>query len=519
MTGGRQKISTASGLLAAAVAVGAAMTLLQQIFSVDIYRDTANVYACMVRALVRGEYAEAFHPGIPQLNVVLALPFTWLGLRPEQALALVSELFYLATIPILYLLLREFLPKTSSAFGALLYACAPKIIRFSCTGLIDSGKIFFLVAGIFCAWCFVKGGFRSRRWALAWGAALGGLLLVRSEGVGNAAILYAGVAAIWLWRRFREKRQSPVVPMLIVLLPLAAAILFRMWCNWRFCGYFMFDLRIHNWLCLLLGKPRVVIADVPVPAAPTAAAAPSVLKLWLEVLELFVVGNYEVYFGFAMLGLALVIVAKFGKKWHVLWPDRQVPAMFEWNALYFIIWLNAIGNLLIFRLSKIASYRYFLINIPLLIVFAVIAACWLWSWGVKLLPKWMLAIPLLGVAFLLAVQIENGAENFFSEKSYVKYRSGLEVGKIIRREKPDAKVWFKQACVEWYYSGQKRAVPIETAMPDPRTFDAFDYVLMDKTLDDAEKKTAAIVTARPDIVEIPMFEDSTVRLFRKIEVK
>ena len=495
------------------------MALLQLVFSVDIYRDTANVYACMARALVRGEYAEAFQPGIPQLNVILAWPFARMGLRPEQALALVSELFYLATIPVLYLLLKEFMPRTPAAFGALLYTCAPKIIRFSCTGLIDSGKIFFLVAGIFCACRFIKGGFRSWRWALVWGAALGGLLLARSEGVGNAAVLYAGVAAIWLWRRFREKRQLPVVPMLIVLLPAAAAILFRMWCNWRFCGYFIFDLRIHNWLRMLFGKPRVVIASVSVPSAPTTAAVPSAIGLWLEMLGLFVIGNYEVYFGFAMLGLVLMAVAKFGEKWHILWPDRRIPAMFEWNAFHLIILVNTFGNLFIFRLSRSASYRYFLINIPLLMVFTVIAACWLWSWGVKLLPKRVLTIPLLGVALLLALQVKNGAENFFSEKSHRKYRSGLEAGKIIRRENPDAKVWFKQASVEWYYSGLKRAVPIETPMPDPRTFDAFDYVLMDKMLDDAEKKTAAIVTARPDIEEIPMSEDSTVRLFRKIEVK
>ena len=132
-------------MLIAAVLVGAAISLTHLIFFNGIAdRDTANVYAAMSRALATGMYAEAAHPAIPSLNVLLSRIFTWLGMAPDVAMSAVSCMLYVATIPFVYLLLNRFLPGEPSAFGAVLFACAPKIIRFSCAGLLDSGKVFFM---------------------------------------------------------------------------------------------------------------------------------------------------------------------------------------------------------------------------------------------------------------------------------------------------------------------------------------------------------------------------------------
>ncbi|MBO7089709.1 MAG: hypothetical protein J6W70_07375, partial [Lentisphaeria bacterium] len=92
-------------MLLAAILVAATVSLIHLIFYSGIdYRDSANVYTAMARSLVNGEYADAFHPGIPMLNVLCSRVLTVFGMPPDRAMSAVSCLFYLATIPFLYLL-------------------------------------------------------------------------------------------------------------------------------------------------------------------------------------------------------------------------------------------------------------------------------------------------------------------------------------------------------------------------------------------------------------------------------
>ena len=87
----------------------------------------------------------------------------------------------------------------------------------------------------------------------------------------------------------------------------------------------------------------------------------------------------------------------------------------------------------------------------------------------------------------------------------------------MRRADPNGRVWFlSQSCNEWYYTGMRRAVPVETPQPDVRSFDKFDFVLTAKKDNQRENE---ILAARGDLVEIPLSGDSTVRLFRKIRKK
>jgi len=507
---GRNK--AAFGLLTAALAVGLTVTLLQLVFSVDMYRDAANVYAFMARSLARGVRSDAFHPAIPCLNVILAQPFIRLGLRPEQALSAVSSLFYLATIPCLYMLLKRFVPETPAAFGALLYACAPKIIRFSCTSLIDSGKMFFLIAGLYFAGRMIDEKFRMYKSALWLGAALGGLSLARSEGIGNAFILFGCIGICWLYRSIREKRVMPLLPMLASVAVWVLAILSRMWVNWRFCGRLVFDERIHDGVCKLLGKvasaPKWQAADqvwLPKPRIPVS---------WAEIVNSFIRGCGEVYFGFAAAGAVLLLLAMCrNDKLRFIWSEKKAPEFFEWRGFYFILLASAAGNALIFKLSTIGSYRYLLPNVPLVMVFVVIAAYWLWSWAAKLFPRPLRFVCALAVVVLLAFQVVNGVENVFTRYSRRQYRSGRAVGEILSRENPRGRVWFRSACIEWYYSDTRRAVPIETPASCIWRFD-FDYVLISH--DDTEEVNIPLVV---NLKEIELPAGSTVRLFRKVEVK
>ena len=123
-------ISTKHGLLYTALVCGIICSLCQLFFSMDLYRDSANVYACMVRSLTQGRFTEAFHENIPHLSICCSYLFSLLGIAPEKTLLLVSCLFYLGSIVYLFFLTREFLPEKMAGLGALLFALAPKIIRF-----------------------------------------------------------------------------------------------------------------------------------------------------------------------------------------------------------------------------------------------------------------------------------------------------------------------------------------------------------------------------------------------------
>ncbi len=528
----RHKLSAAEWMLLAAILLAAAISLTHLIFFNGIdYRDTANVYAAMSRALASGACAEAFHPSIPCLNVLFSRIFTLAGMGPDVALSAVSCVFYVATIPFVYLLLKRFLPDEPAAFGAVLFACAPKIIRFSCAGLLDSGKIFFLVAGLYFSCRLVRERFKSYGTAVGFGAALGGLSLARSEGIGNACVLFGCTALFWLWIVWREKRFYPVLPLLTTVAAWGLALLSRTWVNWHFCGRFIYDGRLHDGLSQMFPALFPSSGSAPEPPAEVAevaeAAGGSALLEWLELIRKNIVGNYELYFGFAVAGVVLMVIAGYGRRRSAhceqtsslrdlspcLWPDRAVPEFVKWDPYFIVLIVSVVCNAVVFKLSHLDAYRYFLLNIPLFMVFTVMA-CWLfWRWAVKLLPRPLQYVGLVAVAVILVLQINNGVDNLFSEGTRMPVRSGLAAGEAIRAEQSDGRVYFVTAGIEWYYSGAKRAVPIETPQPDCRTFADFDYFLVRKDEDDI----LPVVEARTDLREIPLPPESTVRLFRIIK--
>ena len=501
-------------LLFAAFLTGLCIVLAHIVFYPGInYRDSANVYTFMARSLADGEYAQAFHPGIPMLNVLCSRVFTACGVPPDLAMSAVSCLFYLATIPFVYLLLTCFMPGEPAAFGAMLFACAPKIIRFSCTSLIDSGKILFLVAGLYCLCRLIRKKFRSYGFAVGFGLALGGLSLARSEGIGNACVLFGCTALFWLAGVLREKRLMPVLPLVTTLAAWALALGGRVWVNWHFCGKPVYDARLHVKLVNLLGA-HPAAAEAAEEVAVAVEPSETNLEFWIELLRKNIVGNYEVYFGFAVVGVILMILAMRGEKWRILWPDRNVPEFVKWDPFFIVPIVSVVFNILIFRIAHFHAYRYFLMNIPLFMVFTLMTCWWFWRWAVKLLPRPLLCVGIAAVVGILALQVDNGIDKIFSKKTRVAVQSGRTAGEIMRAEDPDGRVFFRYAAIEWYYSGMKRALPVEAPQPDVRTFSDFDFLLALKD----EDQILPQVEARADLREIPLPPESTVRLFRKLEV-
>ena len=175
----------------------------------------------------------------------------------------------------------------------------------------------------------------------------------------------------------------------------------------------------------------------------------------------------------------------------------------EWWILLAVLAANSLIHFV-----SLAAYRYFLINIPLLMVLTVMAVFWIWSWLTRWIAPW---IPAAILVILLAFQIDNGLENLKTDRSY---RSGIWLKKqfsdLCRRDGRLPVVWFTDASGEWFWSGFDRAVPIETGLPDWRTFQGFDLVIVRNR--DPENK---LLRERTDLVEVETPSYSTIKVYRK----
>lgn len=478
-----------------AIFIAAILSLSVVFFSRFMYRDAAAVYAYMSRALWNGNYAEAFHPNIPSLNVLLSWLLSWSGLSPEQALTAVSCIFYIFTIPFLYRLLICFTSERLAAIGCLLFATAPKIIRFFCTSIIDSGKIFFLVMGLYYGYLLIKEEFKSWRLGLLFGISLGGLSLARSEGIGNAAVLCACLGVYYIMTVMKTRRISQIQSWIAILSAWGILLLSRMLVIWLNCGSFIYDQRISRGIQGLMHRTT----DQGVNATETVARVS-----WGHLMNQMLRGSYELYFVLIVTGILLCCFPS-----NRFWFNKKSPEFIRWNPFYWVLIIVVLSNALIFKLSDIAAYRYFLLNIPVLMIFIVIGLDWCWQW----MSKWFSPVILYSAfGVMIFFQILNGMERFFSEEAKQEYTAGLELREMLKNENPPPRIWFRDASAEWYYSGLPRAVAIETPPKPANTFSEFDYALMY-----SDEKDMEILCQRQDLQEIPLSDNHTLRLFKKVK--
>ena len=491
---------------AVAVSIGIVLTAVTCIFSVYLYHDSANVYAFMARALVNNEFQDAFHPAIPSLNTLLSWPLTLAGISPERSLLFISCLFYVLTIVSLYCLLKKFLPENLAGTGALLFAAAPGVIRFFCASLIDSGKTFFLVTALYFLYRFAESKFRSFKHAVFLGCMLGGLALARSEGIGMAAIIVLCLGYYYLYEAVQRKKLPPVLPLLTLFAAFAILIFSRMCLLYSVTKKFIFDTRISEGIegiiCKLTGGSAAV-------EAVQKGDLPSVT--WAHLLKDCFRGSYEPYLVFAVAGFVLFILAAVWKNAAKLFPDRKIPDFMTWNNFYYVFIIAAAGNLLIFKMPSFVAYRYFLLNIPLLMLFTSAGGYLLWRWcAVRLSTKVAFyALLITAVSF----QIGSGLKNVFSSRSRNAYNSGLYLASLLNAPRNTGRIWFiGKTGSEWYYSGMRRAVPIETPLPDIGTYTDFEYVLCKKKSEELQ-----VIERRKDLKEIFLPPESTVKLFQRIK--
>ncbi len=373
----------------------------------EIYRDQAAYYAPMAEAFARGDWAGAFPPDIPILSSLLAGILVSCGLSALTALMAVGAAFHIATIYPLDRLLRMFFPERTAALGCFLFVIAPKMIRYNCMGLPDSGRTFFVVALVLILAEYLRDP--HPRWPLWGGLCAGGLALVRGEG-----ILYAGAAgAIFLFLSWRKQAATAetsgkrcrralmagvlyTLAMLIVIAP-------RLYGNYRLTGFPVCDSRQISFLQQLLSIPPEPRATAETELAriqkqlynrPDPAQKEKPRRTYFDPEDLlndWVRGSYELYLVFAAVGLGLVVWRK------------------QWRPEYTLCMLFMGLTVLIFA-PLVVAHRYFLINIPLMMPFTLLPLVELEKYGSRF--RWFRPAALAGLAALTIGQTLNATSVF-----------------------------------------------------------------------------------------------------------
>lgn len=387
------------------------ISALHIFFCFDVYDDIASCYALMTRAFYEGDWYNAFAIHLPVLSTTLAGILTYAGIGSFRALVVVSCLFYIASIPVLYYVLKYFLKRDDyAAWGCMLYVFAPKIIRFSCTGLLNPAKNFFIISAI----ALILASSRNLKWfnTLLLGIVLAGLALARAETVVFLPLLVLWYAYfIFIDKKIELKKRL----IKIFLHCLVIAIMFficvspRLYQSYKTIGVPTLDIRQADYLCKILPfskkkyQHKLNIVAKSKTLTPDTKSKRGWEKTWQGV-ECFTRGAYTPYLILALLGIYL---------W---WKKRKDRA--EGFLLLSVIVLNAAVLITI-----VNSVRYYTITLIMFLPFTFIGLKFVWDLLISY-KKFFKPVLIAGFCVLGVYQLINGAKKAISHKYDYEYKTG-----------------------------------------------------------------------------------------------
>jgi hypothetical protein len=404
--------SNKNWILASGITLACLISALHIFFSFDIYDDIAAWYAPMVRVFAEGDWSNAFVPAVPIFSTSLAGLLGYLGIGPFRALVVISCLFYVASIPILYYILKYFLKREDyAAWGCMLYVVAPKIIRFSCTGLLNPAKNFFIIAAI----ALILASIKRPKWinTLLLGIVLAGLALARAE-----TIIFLPLLVLWYaYFIFIDKKVELKKRLIRIFLHcLVITIMFficvspRLYQSYKVIGVPILDMRQARYVCMVLPftqkkhQDKLYILAERKTIMPDTKSKRGWAKTWKGV-ECFTRGAYTPYLILALLGICL---------WWKKKKDRAEAFM-----LFSVIVIN---TAVLITVSN--SVRYYTITLIMLLPFTFIGFKFIWD---ILLSYKKFLKPVLVIAFaaVAVLQIINGAQKAIKRKYDYEYKTGF----------------------------------------------------------------------------------------------
>lgn len=434
-------------ILTLSVLIAFLISLMHILFCVDVFNDLAGSYGPLAKAFGEGDWEKAFPENVPPLIPALAGMLCMAGINVFTALLIVSCTFFILAIFPLNEFLKLYLKPEQAALGCLLYVVSPKIIRFSCTGLPEPARNFFLITAV---WLLLSYFRKNAFWKLPLLAlCVSGLALVRAEGA-----IYLLLFLIWFTIMHFHTRPSALswfksisslfAKLAAILLLVLVIVSPRMYQVYNLTGIPAIDSRQSDTIAGLMdfNLPVNESDDAVVLPAPGARTQHIFLSRVEVLLECFCRGSYELYLALAVAGILLL-------------NKRKQITLEHWLVFSFVI-----CNALIFFVI-VMSERFFNINSLLLMPFTVMACVMIYEF---LCSKGRRNAAVAMLAIVATVQVCAGANNALSFKQNNKSKVGKwimaeqaalihETGKIdtarkiiILSDKPQYAFW---AEAEW----------------------------------------------------------------------
>ena len=460
------------------VALAALSTVCYTLFLTDVYRDTVHAYAPYVRELAAGNWAEGIATQVPMLNITLAGGVAYLGLEPVKALTLIAGLFFLATCFPLRKLLERYVSPLAAAWGCMLFVLAPKMIRFACAPLLESSRMFFLIATVLY---FLKTA-ENPKWknAVLFGAAAGFMSVARGEGMALSVILLLGLpiyAGLFCrptaWKKLMVSWIAAIICATTAVSP---------FCSMNYCknGYFVPDVRIVAFINPALFAPTEPAQNQEETFVYKSEHQQMTAgEKFYHNLSSFVRGGYELYWLLAIIGAAAI----FRKK--------------QLKADYLVILGTILLYFAVYALT-VSAYRYYIFLIPLIMMFTITGAEVLKDLATKYLPcKLQILCSILCV--LLAIgQFVNGINRAFSSKGKDFIKVGKWIEQYNKKHFPDRKLkLFSPMMSETgYWSKAELTDGFDKRPHNPATFKDFDLAVVHRKLSYGMEK-------RDDLERVP----------------
>lgn len=300
-----------------ALLTGIIFSLLSIFLIHDMYRDVAGVYAYYTREIGTGNWSAGWVGRVPMLHILLSGILALTGFEAYTATIMISSAFYILTLFPLRRLLERYLSPQQAAWGCLLFIFAPKVIRFSISGVLDPERYFFLITALLF---FFRLADRAKlKDGLLLGLSLAGLSVSRGEGfpVAIALLLFFPVFLL-LQKKITDsgKIRKYLFAFVVSLFFLFLGILPFCMTNQYYNHAFVTDLRITE---IFTGSGESSAADSDGSAimeqsnASDSDQRAAFLVHVLHTINNTFRGAYELYLSFAVLGMILLVLRK---KWN-----------------------------------------------------------------------------------------------------------------------------------------------------------------------------------------------------------
>ncbi len=476
---------------------GVVVSLLSWCFTFDMYRDVANVYAYYAREIAEHGLEAGWVGRVPMLHILLSGGVVKLGMEAYRAAVLVSCVFYFLTLFPLRRLLERFVTPLQAAWGALLFVTAPKVIRFSTTGLLDSERLFFLVTSLLFFFRLAEG--KKRKDAVLLGAFLALLSVSRGECIVAAVAALSGFPVFALWKHWsgRCREWKRIIEVTVIASIIFIGVL-SPFCygNYLYAGAFVPDMRMSA----LFQQPDAAAATAA--ETESSVSVPRLADGIVTALGNTLRGAYEPYLFLALLGMAVLIQRKKWKQEHTL----LVGVYF----LHTLIYINFIQ-----------AYRYFVYLVPLFLPFTVTGVFFLAD-QFRRLPEMRLSfavkyLAVAGISVGFIAQIVNGLDFSFRRKDaglretagwLRSYAAEHFAGDRVRVASdclfPEIIYWSGASAVINYKEGNEET--------DLKTFRDFDLLMI-------ARENAGWVREFPELVPVETPSEYPVVFFRKAEIR